>query len=101
MPNTLSAKKALRQDDKKRVYNLRTKRALKIAIKAAKSATGDKGEAVVRDAIKLIDKAAQKNVIKKGNAARKKSRLWAQFKSTTVDKPIKATKKKKKKTTKK
>jgi len=40
-----------------------------------------KGEAadLVKQACKALDKAAQKNVIKKGNAARRKSRLMRQL----------------------
>ena len=89
MPNTLSAKKALRQDEKKRVKNLHIKRGLKIAIKSAKNL---KTEKEVLAAVKLIDKAAQKGSIKKNNAARKKSRLWKQLK--TKAKPSKTSKKK-------
>ena len=89
MPNTLSAKKALRQDEKKRVKNLRIKRGLKIAIKSAKNL---KTEKEVLAAVKLIDKAAQKGSIKKNNAARKKSRLRKQLK--TKAKPSKTSKKK-------
>lgn len=93
MPNTLSAKKALRQDGKKRVVSLRIKRGLKVAIKSARSL---KTEKEVLEAVKLIDKAAQKGHIKKNNAARKKSRLWKQLKvKVTSTKTTKKTSKKK------
>ena len=91
MANTLSAKKALRQDAKKGVINLRIKRGLKLAIKTAKESKDEKDVLV---AVKLIDKAAQHGSIKKNNAARKKSRLWKSIKAPT--KTAKISKKKKK-----
>lgn len=86
MPNTLSAKKALRQDEKRRVINLRNKRGIKTAIKTAKSS---KSEKEVLAAIKLIDKAAGRGSIKKNNAARKKSRLWKSIRTKKTSKSSK------------
>jgi len=80
MPNKLNAKKALRQGKKKKVYNLRIKRGVKNAIKNTRIIIKDKpkdAEAEIRKAIKIIDKALQKGVLKKRNAARRKSRLYA------------------------
>jgi len=79
MPITKSAKKALRGSERKRVFNLRRKRAMKDAIKEITkliSAKDKKGaEAKLPEAYKAIDKAAKRGVIKKNTAARKKSRL--------------------------
>ena len=89
MPNLRNAKKALRQDEKKRVKNLRAKRGIKSAVKSARGTIAVKpkeAEKDIRAAIKLIDKAAQKGVIKKGNAARKKSRLWQNLKTAGAKK---------------
>ena len=78
MPITKSAKKAIRGSLRKKEYNDRRKRAMKEIIKKIeKIAKSDKAEAgkMLSSAFKTIDKAAQKGVIKKNNAARKKSRL--------------------------
>ncbi len=78
MPITKSAKKAIRGSLRKKGYNDARKRAMKEVIrKIEKSAKASKAEAakMLNVAFKAIDKAAQKGVIKKNNAARKKSRL--------------------------
>ncbi len=79
MPITKSAKKALRGSERKRVFNLRRKRAMKDAVKEIQglvSAKDIKGaETKLPEAYKAIDKAAKRGVIKKNTAARKKSRL--------------------------
>lgn len=79
MPITKSAKKALRQSIKRRKMNLQRKKVLKdILVKIKKlKADGKKTEAekLISLAYKAIDKAAKRGIIKKGTAARKKSRL--------------------------
>ena len=78
MPITQSAKKAVRGSLRKKAFNDSRKRAMKEIIKKIeKIAKTDKKEALkmLSSAFAIIDKAAQKNVIKKNNAARKKSRL--------------------------
>ena len=78
MPITKSAKKAMRGSLRKKGFNDSRKRAMKEIIKKIeKLAKTDKKEAskMLSLAFAVIDKAAQKNVIKKNNAARKKSRL--------------------------
>ncbi len=78
MPITKSAKKAIRGSLRKKVFNDSRKRAMKeVMKKVEKLAKTDKKEAlkILSTAFKAIDKAAQKGVIKKNNAARKKSRL--------------------------
>lgn len=77
MPNTNSAKKALRQDAKRAKINLAVKKAYKEAVKAAKAAiTAKKDSAdLIKDAQKKLDKAAKRGVIKQNTAARKLSRL--------------------------
>jgi len=79
MPITRSAKKALRQNKKRRERNLRQLNILKEAIKKIKKLVSEnkKEEALklLPNAYKVIDKAAKTGVIKKNNAARKKSRL--------------------------
>jgi len=78
MPITKSAQKAIRSSARKRGHNEHRKRVLKEIIKKIeKLAKADKKEAqkLLASAYQAIDKAAKGGVIKKNNAARKKSRL--------------------------
>ena len=78
MPNKKSAVKALRQSVKRAVRNYKVKRAVKEAIKDSKKLIETKEKQAVdkvKEAVKLLDKAASKKIIKKNAAARKKSRL--------------------------
>ena len=78
MPITKSAKKAIRGSSRKRIFNNRRKRTMKDAItKLNKTAKTDKKSAsdLLNITYKAIDKAAKSGIIKKNNAARKKSRL--------------------------
>ncbi len=79
MPITQSAKKALRQNVRRRLRNLGKKEAFKKAIRSYKKLLADKKleEAGQKLSLvyKLLDKAAKTNVIKKNKASRLKSRL--------------------------
>jgi small subunit ribosomal protein S20 len=78
MPITQSAKKAIRGSLRKKAFNDQRKRDMKEIIKKIEKASKkDKAEAVkmLSSAFAAIDKAAKKGVIKKNNAANKKSRL--------------------------
>ena len=78
MPIIKSAKKAVRGSLRKKAFNDRRKRVMKEVIKKIeKVSKTDKKEAekMLSSAYQAIDKAAKKGVIKKNNAARKKSRL--------------------------
>ncbi len=79
MPITKSAKKALGQNRRKRVFNLRRKRTMRSFIKQIRQliAENKKEDALksLPQTFKAIDKAAKKGVIKKNSASRKKSRL--------------------------
>ena len=79
MPNTSSAKKALRQSAKRRVQNTRHKHAVADATKQIRKlvAAGKQEEAatLLGRAYKEIDKAAKTRVLKQNTAARKKSRI--------------------------
>ncbi len=72
MPITASAKKALRQNLRRRARNLAKKRALKVAIKEFKKAP--KAESLML-VYQRLDKAAKANLIVKNKASRLKSRL--------------------------
>ena len=78
MPITQSAKKAIRGSLRKKAFNDQRKKVMKEIIKKIeKTVKTDKAEAVklLSTAFQAIDKTAQKGLIKKNNAARKKARL--------------------------
>ncbi|MBI4117973.1 MAG: 30S ribosomal protein S20 [Parcubacteria group bacterium] len=81
MPITRGAKKAVRVSERKRVFNDRRRRAMKDVLKsirkAAEAKNAPEAKKLLSEAYKAIDKAAKRGVIKKNNAARKKSRLVA------------------------
>jgi small subunit ribosomal protein S20 len=79
MPNTASAKKALRQNIKRRLHNRSRISALRTAVKKVRklAAAGDGAAAqeAFRYACKRLDQAAAKHLIHRNAAARTKSRL--------------------------
>jgi len=73
-----------RQDKKRRVINIAQMSKLKTAIKKVTLATNsEKAEVDYRVAVKQIDKAASKGLIKKNTAARRKSRITRHLNSLT------------------
>ena len=82
MPNKPNARKALRQDVKRRELNdarkLAFRKAIKNTVKAEK--TEDKIK-LAQVAQKALDKAAKRGVIKKKTASRKISRLMKKIAS--------------------
>jgi small subunit ribosomal protein S20 len=79
MPNTPSAKKALRQNEKRRLQNRSQRSALRTAVKkvrvAAEGTDAGAAQEAYRLATKKLDQAAAKNLIHKNAASRTKSRL--------------------------
>ena len=79
MAHSLSAKKRIRQNLKRRARNRARKERVKTQIKAfnATLATGDAtaAEQELRKAVQLLDRTAAKGTIHKNAAARKRSRL--------------------------
>lgn len=79
MPNTRSAKKSLRQNEKRRLRNRAQRSTLRTLIKKCRLAAegGDPQEAqeTFRRTIKRLDQAAAKRLIHPNKAARTKSRL--------------------------
>jgi small subunit ribosomal protein S20 len=79
MPNLKTSIKDLRQNKKRKTYNDRLRNRLKKTIKkqSVLVETENKEEAQknLKNTYKVLDKAAKKNVIKKGKADRIKSRL--------------------------
>lgn len=84
MPITKGAHKAVRNADKKRVFNLRRVRKVQSSTKDVEKLikAGDIAGAQTQlsAAYKALDKAAKMNTIKKNTAARRKSRLAAMVK---------------------
>ncbi|MEX2436670.1 MAG: 30S ribosomal protein S20 [Candidatus Paceibacterota bacterium] len=79
MPNTSSAKKALRRDNRRKEINLDRKKKIKTTLKKFKKMTqeGSKEEAkkFLPEVYKVLDKMAKVSFIKKNKAKRLKSRL--------------------------
>lgn len=76
MPNIQSAKKALRQNIKRRARNTARKEAFKNAIKKTlKAASLEEAKKLAVAAQQALDKAAKAGTIKRNTAARRLSRL--------------------------
>ena len=83
MANIKSAKKRVRQAEKRRDYNRYYKTTARTYVKRARTLIEngelDEAEGAIKDAVVSLDKAAQKGCIHKNNAARRKSRLMTAF----------------------
>jgi small subunit ribosomal protein S20 len=83
LANTASAKKRIRQNEKRREQNKVWRTRARTYVKRARIAmeNDDKAAALeaVNEAIRELDKAASKGVIHRGNADRRKSRLMKQL----------------------
>ena len=79
MPITKSAKKALRQNLKRRERNLQRKKTIKLLTKDIRELVEDNkiedARKILPQLYKALDKTAKKGTIKKNAASRKKSRL--------------------------
>lgn len=79
MPIKKSAKKYMRVTAKKTLKNKKVKGVFRSAIQKTRTAVSqgnaEEAKTWLKTAIKSLDKAAQKKIIKKNTAARKKSRL--------------------------
>ncbi len=84
MPITSSAKKALRNSARKRVFNTRKKDSLQSALKKLRKLVLEKNKTEAQKQMiliqKTLDKSAKTGLIKKNTASRKKSRLVAMIK---------------------
>ena len=82
MANIKSQIKRNRQNDKRRLRNRVQRGTSRIAVKNARTAIDSgvpESKAALLEAISALDKAAEKGVIHKNNAARRKSRLMKAF----------------------
>lgn len=88
MPITKSAKKALRQNKKRRVHNLEIKTHFKNEVRALKKLVTDKkveeAKALLPKVYQALDKSAKTHVIDKNTASRLKSRLTKLVNKATV-----------------
>ncbi len=79
MPITKSAKKALRQNVKRKSRNLVYRKKMKDLIKKVRSLVSEKkieeAKKLLPQVYKILDKSAKVGVIKKNTASRKKSRI--------------------------
>ena len=83
LANSKSSKKRIRVAERRREENkpLRTEARtfVKKAEVAIASGDGDAAEAAILEAVSVLDRVADKDVIHKNNAARRKSRLMAKY----------------------
>ena len=79
MPNHKSAKKRVRQNEKRRAVNRSNRSGLRTQIKKLRSAIGGTDQALSQEllnpTVSAIDKAVNKGILHKNTAARYKSRL--------------------------
>ena len=79
MPQQKNAEKSLRQIKKRTAKNNKIRASLDILARQLKKALSasdkNKAEEIARQLAKAVDKAAQKRVLTKNTAARKKSRM--------------------------
>jgi small subunit ribosomal protein S20 len=87
MPRIKSAKKALRQSERRRVENLSKMKSLKGVIKNYQKLVSDNNVEEAGKALsgvyKTLDKAAKTDLIKKNRASRLKSRLAQRMTKST------------------
>jgi len=79
LAHSLSARKRIRQNEKRRIRNKSIKTEVRTYIKKLQESISLKNKEEAQNAlnivIKAIDKAVSKNIYHKNNGARKKSRL--------------------------
>ena len=75
LPRIKSAAKRMRQGRARAVHNRTHRSALRTALRKVRAATGAEAATAYAEAVKLLDRAAQKSIVHKNAAARQKSRL--------------------------
>lgn len=90
MPNTKSASKRMRIEQKRRLRNRAVKSSVKTYIGKAQRAIVAQPDqettvAAVRQALSQLDRAATKGVLHPNNAARRKSRLMKRLNAATAE----------------
>ena len=81
MANTKSAKKRMRQTEKRTAHNRRYRATARTYIKKTRHLIADgqlaEAEAAAKQAYSILDKAGRKRILHPRNAARRKGRLMA------------------------
>ena len=89
MPNLKTSIKDLRQNRRRKVYNNRLRNRIKKSIKKQNSLVQEEkntdAQKNIKNVYKVLDKAARKNIIKKGKADRVKSRLTKNLNKLSQD----------------
>lgn len=76
MPTSDQAKKRMRTDERRRIANKAVSSTMKTAMKKVLTAENtEAAQAALPEAMRMVDKAAKKNIIHANGAARNKSRL--------------------------
>jgi len=79
MPITKSAKKALRQSERRKIRNIQRKEKIKSLLKEVKGLVSQEkiegAKKLLPQIYELLDKAVKTGLIKKNTASRKKSRM--------------------------
>jgi small subunit ribosomal protein S20 len=87
LANLKSSIKRIRSSRRKAAYNQITRSTARTYVKRARRLIDEgnleEAQAVVHQAIRALDRAAQKGVIHRNNAARRKSRLMKQLNQMT------------------
>jgi len=89
MPNLQTSIKDLRQNRRRAEFNKRIRNRMKKSIKnfekLLKESELERAQEALVKTYKILDKAAQKNIIKKNTASRKKSRLASKLNKLAQD----------------
>lgn len=97
MPNLQTSVKDLRQTKKRTIYNNRLRNRIKRATKRfdtlIEEEKYEEAEKMLPQVYKVLDKATKKNVIKKGNASRRKSRLASKLNNKIAQNNVNTSKK--------
>ena len=91
MANIKSQIKRNRQNEKRRVRNRTFRGAARTAVSTARAAFAEgnpETKAAVLKAISMLDKAAEKGVIHKNNASRRKGRLMKRLAAFIANPPV-------------
>jgi small subunit ribosomal protein S20 len=91
LPTTNTAKKAMRLAEKNKMRNKSivsmTKTTVSKAEKAVSAGNADEAKVAVAAAISALDKEAEKGVVHRNNAARRKSRLMKKLNKSAAPAP--------------
>lgn len=86
MAHSLSAKKRIRQNLKRRALNRARKKQVRLSVRglddALQSGDRDKAQAALKAAIRKIDQVASKGTLHANTASRRKARLQKRFNAT-------------------